>query len=135
MMGRPPRDVPVRAAAFGDHPLFIVAAPDHPLAGRRGISREEVAREHFIIREPGSGTRHLVTSGSSPRSRAGWRSRHRDGLNETIKQAVMAGLGVAFISAHTVAAEVEAGRLARARRRGPAGHGGSGTRSRAATAR
>ena len=33
------------------------------------------------------------------------------GSNETIKQAVMAGLGVAFISAHTVASEVEAGRL------------------------
>ena len=34
------------------------------------------------------------------------------GSNETIKQAVMAGLGVAFISAHTIAAEVESGRLA-----------------------
>ena len=33
------------------------------------------------------------------------------GSNETIKQAVMAGLGIAFISAHTVAAELEAGRL------------------------
>jgi DNA-binding transcriptional LysR family regulator len=31
--------------------------------------------------------------------------------NETIKQAVMAGLGIAFISAHTIAFEVEAGRL------------------------
>ena len=33
------------------------------------------------------------------------------GSNETIKQAVMAGLGIAFISAHTIASEVEAGRL------------------------
>jgi LysR family transcriptional regulator for metE and metH len=32
--------------------------------------------------------------------------------NETIKQAVIAGLGVAFLSAHTIAAEVETGRLA-----------------------
>jgi DNA-binding transcriptional LysR family regulator len=32
--------------------------------------------------------------------------------NETIKQSVMAGLGVAFISAHTIASEVGAGRLA-----------------------
>ena len=32
--------------------------------------------------------------------------------NETIKQAVMAGLGIAFISAHTVAFEAETGRLA-----------------------
>jgi LysR family transcriptional regulator for metE and metH len=34
------------------------------------------------------------------------------GSNETIKQAVMAGLGIAFISAHTIAAEIDDGRLA-----------------------
>ena len=33
------------------------------------------------------------------------------GSNETIKQAVMAGLGLAFLSAHTVAAELADGRL------------------------
>ena len=33
------------------------------------------------------------------------------GSNETIKQAVIAGLGIAFLSAHTVAAEVSEGRL------------------------
>ena len=33
------------------------------------------------------------------------------GSNETIKQAVIAGLGVAFISAHTVATELDDGRL------------------------
>ena len=32
--------------------------------------------------------------------------------NETIKQAVMAGLGIAFISAHTIAGEIADGRLA-----------------------
>jgi LysR family transcriptional regulator for metE and metH len=31
--------------------------------------------------------------------------------NETIKQAVIAGLGIALISAHTVATELEDGRL------------------------
>jgi len=34
------------------------------------------------------------------------------GSNETIKQAVMAGLGIAFISAHTIEFEVEMHRLA-----------------------
>lgn len=33
------------------------------------------------------------------------------GTNETIKQAVMAGLGLAVISGHTVVPELEAGRL------------------------
>lgn len=112
LMGSPPRDVPVRAAAFGDHPLLVVAAPDHPLAGRRRIAREVVAREHFIIREPGSGTRSSFERflGEIP-GRLDDPGTEMDS-NETIKQAVMAGLGVAFISAHTVALEVETGRLA-----------------------
>ena len=111
LMGRPPKDVPVRATAFGDHPLVIVAPPDHPLARARDISKERIAQEDFLIREPGSGTRISleIFLGEVP-------GRLDDlgaemGSNETIKQAVMAGLGIAFISAHTIASEVEAGRL------------------------
>jgi DNA-binding transcriptional LysR family regulator len=40
------------------------------------------------------------------------------GTNETIKQAVMAGLGIALISAHTVQPELEAGRLVMVRMEG-----------------
>jgi DNA-binding transcriptional LysR family regulator len=111
LMGRPAREVPVRASAFGDHPLVIIAPPEHPLAKTRDISKERIAEEHFLIREPGSGTRISleIFLGEVP-------GRIDDlgvemGSNETIKQAVMAGLGIAFISAHTIASEVEAGRL------------------------
>lgn len=111
LMGRPAKDIPVRASAFGDHPLVIIAPPDHPLAHMRDISKERIAQESFLIREPGSGTRISleIFLGEVP-------GRLDDlgvemGSNETIKQAVMAGLGIAFISAHTIASEVEAGRL------------------------
>lgn len=111
LMGRPAKDIPVRASAFGDHPLVIIAPPDHPLADMRDISKERIAQENFLIREPGSGTRISleIFLGEVP-------GRLDDlgvemGSNETIKQAVMAGLGIAFISAHTIASEVEAGRL------------------------
>ncbi|MCO5064756.1 MAG: LysR substrate-binding domain-containing protein [Rhizobiaceae bacterium] len=111
LMGRPARTVPVRAVAFGDHPLVIVAAPDHPLAKIRDISKARIAEERFLIREPGSGTRISLEIFFSDIP-----GRIDDlgvelGSNETIKQAVMAGLGVAFISAHTIALEVEFGRL------------------------
>jgi DNA-binding transcriptional LysR family regulator len=111
LMGRPAKDVPVRASAFGDHPLVIIAPPDHPLAGVRDISKERIAEEHFIIREPGSGTRiSLEIFLSEIPGRIDDLGIEMDS-NETIKQAVMAGLGIAFISAHTIAFEVEAGRL------------------------
>ncbi|MRG58156.1 DNA-binding transcriptional regulator, LysR family [Phyllobacterium sp. YR620] len=111
LMGRPPKDIPLRSAVFGDHPLVVIAAPDHPLAKRRDITKERIAQEHFLVREPGSGTRisleiflselpgRLDDLGTEMSS------------NETIKQAVMAGLGVAFISAHTIALELEVGKL------------------------
>lgn len=112
LMGRPPPDLAVEAKVFGDHPLLIVAPPGHPLADARDIPKARIAQEHFIIREPGSGTRISFERflGAIP-GRLDEPGTEMDS-NETIKQAVMAGLGVAFISAHTVAFEVEAGRLA-----------------------
>jgi DNA-binding transcriptional LysR family regulator len=112
LMGRPPPDLQVQARVFGDHPLCIVAPPDHPLADKRDIAKARIAQEHFIVREPGSGTRTSfeLFIGDLP-GRLDDPGTEMDS-NETIKQAVMAGLGVAFISAHTVAFEVEAGRLA-----------------------
>jgi LysR family transcriptional regulator, low CO2-responsive transcriptional regulator len=112
-MGRPPRDFAVEAVAFGDHPLVIIAPPDHRLVGRKGLRLQtDLADETFLVREEGSGTRAVfeqLTAGVVvKRSRFGIDI----GSNETIKQAVIAGLGVALISAHTIAAELESGRLA-----------------------
>ncbi len=80
------------------------------LAEDEGLDRQ-VAREHFLVREPGSGTRISFERfmGDLP-GRLDDPGMEMDS-NETIKQAVMAGLGVAFISAHTVEWEIEAGRL------------------------
>lgn len=112
LMGRPPPDVPVRAIAFGDHPLVIIAAPDHPMVGQHDISKERIAGQSFLMREPGSGTR--ISMEIFMRGVSGWMDNPGIEMdsNETIKQSVMAGLGVAFISGHTVAYEVETGRLA-----------------------
>ena len=111
LMGRPAKDVPLRASAFGDHPLVIVAPPDHPLARARDISKERISEEHFLIREPGSGTRMSleVFFADIPEKLEDLGTEM--GSNETIKQAVMAGLGVAFISAHTIEQELQLGRL------------------------
>ncbi|WP_128565760.1 LysR family transcriptional regulator [Methylobacterium crusticola] len=111
VMGRPPRDFPIAAESIGPHPLVVIAAPGHRFAGRTGLTRAEVAEEPFLVREYGSGTRTVFEEYMAgvmfKRARLGIDS----GSNETIKQAVMAGLGIALISGHTVAAEVASRRI------------------------
>jgi DNA-binding transcriptional LysR family regulator len=111
LMGRPPREISVRSMVFGDHPLVIVAPSDHRLAHKMDITKEEIAREHFIIREPGSGTRTSLEIFFSDIPEKMEDLGTEMGSNETIKQAVMAGLGVAFISAHTIEQELQLKRL------------------------
>lgn len=110
IMGRPPQEIAVIAETFGDHPHVFIAAPDHPLAGEANIPLSRLASETALLREPGSGTRMLLRQ-FLQNQKMEWRGGMEFGSNESIKQGVMAGLGIAFISAHTIAAEVEEGRL------------------------
>jgi LysR family transcriptional regulator for metE and metH len=108
--GRPPEDFPVEQAAIGPHPHVIIASPAHPLAGERAIPLAALGRETFLMREEGSGSRDLAQRLLAEAALAppiGFEI----GSNETIKQAVMAELGIAVISAHTIAAEVADRRL------------------------
>ncbi len=109
VMGRPPENLDLESIVLGDHPHIIIAPGGHPLAGAK-LAITDLSRETFFIREPGSGTRLLMErlfeqAGFDPIVGM------EIGSNETIKQAVIAGLGVAFISAHTVAVEIADGRL------------------------
>jgi LysR family transcriptional regulator, low CO2-responsive transcriptional regulator len=111
IMGRPPRDFPVESAVFGEHPHVIIAPPDHALVRQTNIPIKSLAQERFLSREQGSGTRTLMNrlfDGVGIEPAIGMEI----GSNETIKQAVIAGLGVALISVHTVAVELADGRLA-----------------------
>jgi LysR family transcriptional regulator, low CO2-responsive transcriptional regulator len=110
IMVRPPLDMDTVNEPFAPHPYVIVAAADHPLAGKKRIPVSRIAREPFVVREKGSDTWNSMQEGFGE---------HLDTLNiameirstETIKQAVMAGMGVTFLSAHTVSRELQAGSL------------------------
>ena len=111
VMGRPPPDLQVEMRLLGKHPHVIAAAADHPLAVRRKpVALVELADELFITREVGSGTRMLM-EGFFQESNLRPQVRMEMDSNETIKQAVIAGLGIAFISQHTVAHEITERRL------------------------
>jgi DNA-binding transcriptional LysR family regulator len=110
IMGQPPETLPVRATPIGAHPHVIVTAHDHRLAHSRQLAPASLQDELFLVREEGSGTRDLMQrffADAAVTPRIGMEL----GSNETIKQAVLAGLGIAFLSAHTIELEVQTGRL------------------------
>lgn len=111
IMGRPPRDPPLEAISLGDHPHVLIAPPDHPLAGAERITPDDVLAETILMREQGSGTRILATRFLDRIGEGKTYERVEMGTNETIKQAVIAGLGLALISYHTVVEELRSGRL------------------------
>jgi LysR family transcriptional regulator, low CO2-responsive transcriptional regulator len=111
LAGRPPRDIAVENFPLGPHPYVLIASPEHRLAKAVGLTRRDLAGEAFLFREQGSGTRSLFDDFIGDTLIRQVPMGMELGSNETIKQAVMAGLGIALISAHTIAAEVETGRL------------------------
>ncbi len=111
VMVRPPQDLDTENQSFAPHPYVIVAAPTHPLVGKKRIPMEVLMREPFVVRERGSDTWNSMEDGLGT---------YLKDLNvameikstETIKQAVIAGMGVGFLSAHTIGLELKAGSLA-----------------------
>ena len=110
IIGRSPQTLDILAESFAHNPHVIIAAPDHPLAKQRRIPVENIAKDNFIVREPGSGTR-LATQQFFDERQLSCRVAMEMASNETIKQAVMAAMGVSFISRHTIDLELETRRL------------------------
>jgi DNA-binding transcriptional LysR family regulator len=111
IMGRPPPELGTTAEPLAYHPHVLIGPVDHPLRDARRFDLQELAGDTFLLREPGSGTRavseqvfkqHLFSPARSVTL----------GSNESIKQAVMAGMGVSLISLHTLALELRSRELA-----------------------
>lgn len=111
VMGRPPAEVDTSSEPLAENPHVLVASVEHPFRGARNVDMHALRHDAFLMRELGSGTRmmmeelfrahlfkpaKLITLGS----------------NETVKQAVMAGLGVSLLSLHALWLELRAGEIA-----------------------
>ena len=110
VMGRPPKEYATRSESFAAHPFVFVGPPGHPLLriGHAPVSALEPYS--FIVREHGSGTRAAMESFFAER-RVEPRITMEMSSNETIKQAVMAGMGLSFLSLHTLGLEVRSSLL------------------------
>jgi DNA-binding transcriptional LysR family regulator len=111
VMGRAPDELECISAPFATNPLGIVSAPDHPMSRRRHIDLRALKDQDFVARETGSGTR-LSMERLFARHRIKPRIVMEIPSNETIKQAVMAGMGLSFVSLRTTRQEIAAGHLA-----------------------
>lgn len=112
IMGRPPTELATRAEPFAAHPHAFVASPAHPLTRLGTLAPQQLGEYAFIGREAGSGTRAAL-------------ARFLDdeqleldvvmemSSNETIKQAVMAGMGISFLSLYTLGLELQHGLIER----------------------
>jgi DNA-binding transcriptional LysR family regulator len=106
IMGRPPTELATRAEPFAAHPHVFVAPTDHPLLQVGHPTVQSLRPYGFILRERGSGTRAALEK-FMEKARMEPRVVMEMGSNETIKQAVMAGMGISFLSLHTIGLELE----------------------------
>jgi LysR family transcriptional regulator, low CO2-responsive transcriptional regulator len=108
--GRPPEDERIAGKAFLENTIALIAAPDDPLAGAKPVAPEALAQRVWLMREPGSGTRQLVTEFLSDHD---LRPQTLTlGSNGAIKEAVRLGLGVSLQSRVAVEHELKTGALA-----------------------
>jgi DNA-binding transcriptional LysR family regulator len=111
VMGRAPGTMDCEATAFATNPLAIVGPPDHALVRRKNLPFSALGEHRFVVREQGSGTRAAMER---------LFAEHQTAMdvvmempsNETIKQAVMAGMGLSFLSMRTVRHELASGHIA-----------------------
>ncbi len=110
VMGAVPDDMPVEIEPLAYNSLVLVAAPTHRLTGLKNVPIEELGREHFLLRETGSGTRAALEAALGDAG-VPLQVSMEVGNNSAIKQGVAAGLGIALISGVALDMELETNRL------------------------
>ncbi|MBT6655170.1 MAG: LysR family transcriptional regulator, partial [Candidatus Thioglobus sp.] len=103
VMGEPPSDMPLVTQPFMENPLIAIAHPEHPLLKNKNNSIKVLAKETLITREQGSGTRITIERTTGMK----FNSAIEINSNEAIIEAVQAGLGIGFVSKHTVKLELQ----------------------------
>jgi len=111
LLTNPPVRPDVLTHAILPNPLVALAPQNHPLANEREIDFERFAHEPLLVREPGSGTRLAAEEifrkhGLAPRIRM------ELGSNDAIREAMIAGLGVALLYRYSLGADLRARKLA-----------------------
>ena len=103
IMGEPPKNIPLISSAFMKNPLIAIAHPDNELLTKKKISIKDLNKETLLTREIGSGTRITVERFTG----LDFNSDIQINSNEAIVEAVQAGLGIGFVSKHSVSLQLK----------------------------
>jgi DNA-binding transcriptional LysR family regulator len=101
LIGKPPESTELDFQPYLANPMVVVAPVNHKFAKKKAIALSEIANEHFIMREQGSGTRIAVETKFADEGLA-LKVALELGNNESIKQGISSGLGIAVLSLHTL---------------------------------
>ena len=98
IMGEPPKNIPLTSHAFMQNPLIAIAHPGNELLNNKNITIKDLSKETLLTREIGSGTRITIERFTG----LNFNSDIQINSNEAIVEAVQAGLGIGFVSMHSV---------------------------------
>jgi len=103
IMGEPPKNIPLISSAFMKNPLIAIVHPDNELLTKKKISIKDLNKETLLTREIGSGTRITIERFTG----LDFSSDIQINSNEAIVEAVQAGLGIGFVSKHSVSLQLK----------------------------
>ena len=101
VFSHPPEHEDIAASDFLPNPLVAIAPEGHPLTERKQLKLKDLSDQPFLMREPGSGTRYAIEKYFKEKQ-VDLSVRMTIESNEAIKHAVMSGLGISILSAHTL---------------------------------
>jgi DNA-binding transcriptional LysR family regulator len=104
LMPDPPACAERMAQPLLAHPFVVFARRDHSLAAVKSIPFTRFAEEPLLLREPGSATRAVADRVFAER-RLAPKVRMELGSNETIREAMLSGLGVAILGRYSIGLE------------------------------
>ncbi|MDX8385309.1 MAG: LysR family transcriptional regulator [Gallionella sp.] len=105
IVGHAPTDaMEIESHPFAPNPLVVMAPRDHPLVGHKNIPFSRFAEEPLLLREPGSGIRDATLRRFKEHGLQVNVSMEL-GSNESIKHAVVGGLGIGILSLQTLSLE------------------------------
>jgi len=114
ILGRAPHSPNLVGEPFRDEEVVVIAPPKHPLAMKRSVSLELLAKEPLIVYRGGTTIRGIVERRFAEKGlpfapfleiNLQW------GNRDAIKNVVVNGLGIGFTSKFYVGSDVKAGRL------------------------